>query len=62
MSRQGKGIETCSLWQFAAKLRLCASRLATTGDAQRPQVGDWVRTDSAYRQLCAWLDARKRGQ
>jgi hypothetical protein len=27
---------TCSLRQFAAKLRLCASRLATTEDARSP--------------------------
>ena len=53
---------TCSLRQFAAKLRLGASRLITTEDARRPQGGDWVRTDSAYRQLCAWLDAHKRSQ
>jgi hypothetical protein len=52
----------CSLRQFAAKLRLCASRLATTEDVRIPHGGDWVRADLAYRQLCAWLDARKRGQ
>lgn len=50
---------TCDVWQFAAKLRLCASRLATTEDARRAHGGDWVRADIGYQQLCARLDARK---
>jgi hypothetical protein len=49
----------CSLWQFAAKLRLCASRLAVAEDALRPNGGDWGRSDTGYQQLSALLDARK---
>jgi hypothetical protein len=50
---------TCSFWQFAAKLRLCASCLAATEDALRQHGGDWVRRDIGYQQLSALLDARK---
>jgi hypothetical protein len=50
---------TCSVWQFAAKLRLCASRLAVAEDARRPHGGDWVRNDMGYQQLSYLLDARK---
>ncbi len=50
---------TCSLWQFAAKLRLCASRLAVAEDSRRPNGGDWVRRDTGYQQLSALLDERK---
>jgi hypothetical protein len=53
---------TCSLWQFAAKLRLSASRLAVTEDARRQHGGDWVRRDTGYQQLSALLDARKSNQ
>lgn len=49
----------CSIWQFAAKLRLCASRLAVAEDTLRPEGGDWVRKDTGYQQLSALLDARK---
>jgi hypothetical protein len=49
----------CSAWQFAAKLRLCASRLAVAEDTRRPKGGDWVRRDTGYQQLSALLDARK---
>jgi hypothetical protein len=50
---------TCSFWQFAAKLRLCASRLAVKLDTQRPHGGDWIRNYTSYQQLGALLDARK---
>ncbi|HEY7021631.1 MAG TPA: hypothetical protein VH349_10985 [Ktedonobacterales bacterium] len=50
---------TCSVWQFAAKLRLCASRLAVAEDAHRPHGGDWIRNYTSYQQLSALLDARK---
>lgn len=50
---------TCLVWQFAAKLRLCASRLAVAEDEQRPNGGDWVRRDTGFQQLSALLDARK---
>jgi hypothetical protein len=49
----------CLEWQSAAKLRLCASRLAVTEDAQHPNGGDWVRRDIGYQQLSALLGARK---
>jgi hypothetical protein len=48
----------CSFWQFAAKLRLCASRLAVAEDARRPHGGDWIRNYTSYQQLSALLDAR----
>jgi hypothetical protein len=50
---------SCSVWQFAAKLRLYASRLAAAEDALQPNGGDWVRSDRGYQQLSALLDARK---
>jgi hypothetical protein len=50
---------TCLLWQFAAKLRLCASRLAVAEDARRPHGGDCVRNDIGYQQLSYLLDGRK---
>jgi hypothetical protein len=50
---------TCSVWQFAAKLRLCASRLAVAEDTRRPNGGDWVRRDTGYQQLSALLAERK---
>ena len=50
---------TCSLWQFAGKLRLCASRLAVAEDARHVHGGDWVRRDTGYQQLSALLDERK---
>jgi hypothetical protein len=53
---------TCLLWQFAAKLRLCASRLAVAEDVRQPNGGDWVRRDTGYQQLSTLLDARKSNQ
>jgi hypothetical protein len=50
---------TCSFWQFAAKLRLCALRLAIAEGAQRPHGGDSIRNYTSYQQLSALLDARK---
>jgi hypothetical protein len=38
---------SCPVWQFAAKSRLRASRLAVAEDEQRPNGGDWVRRDAA---------------
>jgi hypothetical protein len=50
---------TCSFWPFAAKLRLCASRLAVAEDARRPHGGEWIRNYTSYQKLSSLLDARK---
>jgi hypothetical protein len=50
---------TCAVWQFAATLRLCASRLAVTLDRQRPHGGDWIRNCASCQQVDALLDDRK---
>jgi hypothetical protein len=53
---------TCDLWQFAAKVRLAASRLpdlTREQDNYRPAL---VREDAEYRALCEFLEEHKRAK
>src|SRR5579859_1124064 len=53
---------TCDLWQFAAKVRLAASRLPDLTREQDNYGPALVREDAEYRALCEFLEEHKRAK